>query len=144
MTDLEIKMAVRVWKRGKPYRRSVAEIKAVVRFRDGYRCRECGMTAKDHYRRFHRSLEVHRLIPGSRYSVRGCVTLCIPCHKTKPKSERNPAVIQTAVRLRERLAAQLELLADRDESNITELVNRAVREFLVHEGFWPPRTSTDD
>lgn len=49
------------------------------------------------------------------------------------------------VRLRERLANQLQLLAERDDSNITEQTNRAVRELLVREGFWPPRTSdTDD
>lgn len=76
------------WPRAKPHRLSESEVKALVRFRDGYRCRECGMTAKEHHRRFHRSLEVHRIVPGSRYTIRGCVTLCRKCHFSKPKSER--------------------------------------------------------
>lgn len=76
------------WPRAKPHRRTEAEIKALVRFRDGYRCRECGMTAKDHFRRYKKSLEVHRIVPGSRYTIRGCVTLCRSCHFSKPKSER--------------------------------------------------------
>jgi hypothetical protein len=62
------------------------EIKAIVRFRDGYRCVECGMTAQANYERWGRNLEVHRLVPGSAYTVEGAVALCSPCHHAKPKS----------------------------------------------------------
>lgn len=64
------------------------EIKALVRARDDYRCTDCGMSAEEHVRLYRRNLDVHRLVPNSKYTVEGCVTLCKPCHKTKPKSPR--------------------------------------------------------
>lgn len=42
------------------------------------------------------------------------------------------------VRIRERLAAQLDLIARRNETSVTDEVNRAVRELLQREGLWPP------
>lgn len=75
--------------RAKPPRLSVAEIKALVRFRDGYRCRLCGMTARKHIKRFRHTLDVHRLVPGSKYTVKGCIAVCRPCHKTLPKSPKH-------------------------------------------------------
>ncbi len=50
-------------------------------------CTECGMTNRDHKAKHGRQLEVHRIEPGSAYSVSGCVTLCRSCHGPKPKSE---------------------------------------------------------
>jgi hypothetical protein len=66
------------------------EIKALVRHRDGYRCTECGMTAADHVERFGRNLDVHRIIPGSKYTLAGVATLCRDCHKSKPKGIASP------------------------------------------------------
>lgn len=43
------------------------------------------------------------------------------------------------VRLRERLAAELDKVADVKATSITELVNQAVREYLEREGLWPPK-----
>jgi len=60
-------------------------VKATVRERDGQRCTKCGMTHEKHLERYGRSLEVHRLTPGSAYTVEGCVTLCIPCHGPEPR-----------------------------------------------------------
>lgn len=74
--------------RAKPHKLSPIEIKTLVRHRDGYRCVECGMTARQHVRRHGRTLDVHRIDPGSAYTMRGCVTLCQRCHKSKPKAER--------------------------------------------------------
>jgi hypothetical protein len=74
------------FRRAKPPHLSPADIKAVVRHRGGYRCVECGMTARQHVRLFGRTLDVHRTLPGEPYSVRTCVSLCRPCHLTKPKS----------------------------------------------------------
>jgi hypothetical protein len=62
------------------------KVKEAVRARDGYRCRECGMTNAEHQRHFGRSLEVHRFIPGAAYTVEGCGTLCRWCHLKQPKS----------------------------------------------------------
>ncbi len=66
---------------------NVLEIKAAVRERDGNRCAECGMLNEQHVERYGSILEVHRVIPGSEYSLEAgaCVTLCIPCHGPKPK-----------------------------------------------------------
>ena len=63
-----------------------SEVKDAVHHRDGARCQDCGITRNEHYRRFRRALEIHRLIPGSEYSLKGCVTLCKRCHARKPKT----------------------------------------------------------
>lgn len=67
---------------------TVLEIKDAVRTRDGYRCTECGLPNGDHIALTGRALEVHRLQPGSPYTVEGCVTLCRSCHGPKPRSAR--------------------------------------------------------
>jgi hypothetical protein len=67
---------------------TAADIKAAVRERDGHRCTECGTTAEQHYELYGRKLEVHRLVPGSPYTVEGSVTLCKKCHGPKPRSSR--------------------------------------------------------
>ena len=61
-------------------------VKADVRERDGYKCRQCGMSNEEHLKEFGRILDVHRLIPGSEYVADWCVTLCRPCHNEMPKS----------------------------------------------------------
>jgi hypothetical protein len=43
------------------------------------------MTQEAHRAKFRNGLQVHRLTPGSAYSIDGCVTLCIPCHSSCPK-----------------------------------------------------------
>lgn len=40
--------------------------------------------------------------------------------------------------VRDILARQLEILCDRNATDFTEEVNRAVRELLHREGLWPP------
>lgn len=68
----------------------VLAVKRGVRERDGMACVECGKTNADHVAEFGRSLEVHRVTPGSEYSTSPgvCVTLCRDCHATKPKRPR--------------------------------------------------------
>jgi 5-methylcytosine-specific restriction endonuclease McrA len=61
-------------------------VKLAVRERDGNCCTECGMTKAEHIERYRRNLEVHRLTPGSVYTVDGCVLLCKECHRHKPRS----------------------------------------------------------
>jgi hypothetical protein len=60
-------------------------VKDAVRARDGYKCRDCGMTNDDHVEQTGKQLEVHRLIPGSYYNKGWCVTLCRECHGKKPR-----------------------------------------------------------
>lgn len=62
------------------------DVKHAVRQRDGFRCRDCGMTDEESVSNFGRGLHVHRLIPGSSYlDGYNCVTLCQTCHGPKPK-----------------------------------------------------------
>jgi hypothetical protein len=42
------------------------------------------------------------------------------------------------IRVKERLAAQLAVLAEIRATDVTEEVNRAVRELLEREKLWPP------
>jgi hypothetical protein len=69
----------------------IAAIKAAVRKRDGDRCVECQMPAEQHQATYGRGLDVHRIEPGSLYSLDGCVTLCRPCHARyrRPQSPTN-------------------------------------------------------
>ena len=57
------------------------QVKAAVRERDGYRCVDCGIN-----RSKLRKLDVHRLTTGSAYTLEGCVTVCIPCHRKRHAS----------------------------------------------------------
>ncbi len=70
----------------------VLQVKAAVRARDGFRCQKCGITNDDHLKLTDRSLDVHRVTPGSEYSAAPgvCVTLCRSCHGPEPKSPRKP------------------------------------------------------
>jgi hypothetical protein len=95
----------------KTYR--TVRLKAAVRARDGYRCRGCGMTADEHRAIYGRTLEVHRIAPGSPYTPDGCVTLCKTCHKAQPKSPRGtgPRRYQVAVDLSPEQHARLRVVA---------------------------------
>jgi hypothetical protein len=64
---------------------SEAAVKKAVRERDGYKCRDCGMTQEEHKAKHEQALEVHRLIPGIVYHPDTCVTLCLDCHNKKPR-----------------------------------------------------------
>jgi DNA-binding XRE family transcriptional regulator len=73
---------------------TVAEIKAAVRERDGMRCTRCGMTNAIHLTRFGKSLHVHRIVPGSRYGLAECVTVCWHCHRQKHRGGDSPHAIR--------------------------------------------------
>jgi hypothetical protein len=90
-------------------------IKDAVRRRDGYRCTKCGISNADHLTRYSKTLHVHRLDPGSVYTVEGCETLCYQCHAGEPKK----------VRVETRLAAELRaavapLVPDADVARVAE------------------------
>lgn len=72
--------------------RCAASIKALIRARDGYRCRLCGLRDQDHRERYGSGLQVHRKIPGSAYSLsEDCITVCIPCHGPLPRRAQGTA-----------------------------------------------------
>lgn len=60
-------------------------LKDRIRARDGYKCRQCGMTQEEHKKRFGRILNVHRKDERYGYYFRNCITLCQPCHYKQPK-----------------------------------------------------------
>jgi hypothetical protein len=62
-----------------------ASIKAAVRERDGYRCRDCGISEEEHVKATGKGLHVHRVFPGSAYRTDLCATLCESCHGSKPR-----------------------------------------------------------
>jgi hypothetical protein len=67
---------------------SVATIKSAVRARDGHKCVDCSITAKEYWARSRKRLDVHRLTPGSKYTVEGTVTVCRRCHKRRHAKEK--------------------------------------------------------
>lgn len=56
-------------------------------------------------------------------------------NKPKQNDRHKP---RRMVGIKESLAEQLDKLVERNASGFTTEVNRAVRELLAREGFWPP------
>jgi len=50
-------------------------------------CTRCGMTDTVHRAKYRRTLDVHRITPGSLYTVEGCITRCKTCHASEPQRE---------------------------------------------------------
>lgn len=88
----------------------IARVKDAVRERDGHRCVECGMTHKQHVARYGKTLDVHREVPGSIYTIEGCVTLCRRCHGPKPKQARGTGEFVT-IRLPTDIVRKIRILA---------------------------------
>jgi len=124
---------------------NVLQIKAAVRERDGYKCTECGMTNFEHVLLVGRSLEVHRLAPGSVYSIEGCVTLCQPCHSSKPKSEpfSRYSPKKNAFWFPVSIDARLKNLVDEyaaqndPQFTVRAVVESALKAFFRSKGKWP-------
>lgn len=118
--------------RAKPYRRTPNEIKAVVRFRDGYRCTRCGTTAKQNYRKYKQALDVHRVVPGSRYSLRGCITLCKECHNLAHR--RVPGKVYTkSIKISADIRQMLGAIADANNENLSACFARLVGPTLADD-----------
>ena len=120
---------------------SITKVKAAVRERDGFRCTKCGVSNEDHLATHGKSLHVHRLTPGSVYTLEGCVTLCIPCHVLEPKRKsgtRDLAYNFCPVRIRPRLAAASRERVVHLAQSFAQYVNDALRMRLESEGRWPP------
>ncbi len=76
-------------------------IKKAVRGRDGNRCVHCSLSGADYQRVTGKNLDVHRTVPGSPYTLEGCVTVCPRCHKRLPRSAPNGRDFQAVVISRE-------------------------------------------
>jgi 5-methylcytosine-specific restriction endonuclease McrA len=119
------------------------EIKAAVRARDGFRCTECGVTSLKYLAITGRSLDVHRIIPGSEYTVDGCVTLCRQCHGPKPRRPYRYKVTPgqrrlVAAFLKPELAAAFDAYVKEHNAVAYKVVARAIRQFLAREGHYKP------
>jgi len=57
--------------------------------------------------------------------------------KNKPSPE--PSGDNRKFKVRKQLLGPLDALAERKATDVTELVNQAVRELLEREGLWPPK-----
>lgn len=126
---------------------NIADIKKAVRERDGMCCTVCGMTDEESQAEFGRTLDVHRTVPGSLYSLEGCVTLCKECHYPQPK--RTPgtpdrANMRRLVGLPERVCLALDPIAEYHCTTLTEVVKNACLEYLVAKGLWPPKEPQSD
>lgn len=54
-------------------------VKDAVRRRDGG-CVKCGMSNADHFAKFNRQMDVHRVFAGSEYREDVCQSVCHKCH----------------------------------------------------------------
>ncbi|AMV30093.1 hypothetical protein VT84_37210 [Gemmata sp. SH-PL17] len=55
------------------------------------------------------------------------------------KQDSKPAGDNRKFKVRPQLLIGLDVLAERKATDVTELVNTAVRELLEKEGLWPPK-----
>ena len=124
-------------------RAEILRIKAAVRQRDGMRCTVCGMTNENHLAQHRQSLHVHRVVPGSLYTLSGCVSLCLADHAHAPRRKRkrgekdldNRAIhVLISQPIRDALDAYLE---GEEAPTLTRAVETALKEFLAERGFWP-------
>ncbi len=111
----------------------VLEIKAAVRKRDGMRCGKCGMDNERHLALYGKSLDVHRLVPRSVYSLGGCVTLCRACHGTEPKKTAPLIVVALSLEDYEDVCSASGLSGRSVDRYAKETLIEAARAFLVRE-----------
>jgi hypothetical protein len=73
-------------------------------------------------------------------------TITLMAKQDQPEQSAEKPAHARRVLLRPRIFEQVEQMAERDEADIAEIVNRAVRELLEREKLWPPPSgkSNDD
>jgi hypothetical protein len=122
------------------------QIKAAVRARDG-RCTECGMSNEEHVSLCGKQLHVHRVQPGSPYSLEGCVSLCKNCHARAPK--RKPGENDTdsrgdMVRIPLTHYKKMQVLARRHDRRVSKEVKLALEDYMRKHGIEPPPKPPED
>ena len=117
---------------------TAVRVKELVRERDGDRCAHCGMVAVVHMMRWGRALEVHRIVPGSIYTVAGCVTLCKDCHEEMPTRQRGEPDAETegiTVRIPIKYKPLLQRMAKEQGVSITQVAMDALTAYYKKLGF---------
>lgn len=114
---------------------SVPQVKTAVRARDGFACTKCGRSNVEHKATTGRQLEVHRVQPGTPYTVEQCVTLCHSCHTSEPKSPIGSADMACGeptvrFRLSPELHSRVEATAARLGLSFSSLLRLMIREHL--------------
>ncbi len=122
------------------------QIKKAVRKRDG-KCIRCGKTNDENISETGVSLDVHRRVPGSKYTVKGCVSLCRKCHSETHSDgelidEQTAETVMTdrepfTFRLNDLLREGLDKLATRNASMLTGEIIIAIRTHLERNNLWP-------
>lgn len=125
------------------------KIKNAVRERDEQKCVDCGMTRTEHLDKYKRDIQVHRNVPGSEYSVDGCVTVCVKCHgrrhrlpknvdKPRPPSRDKTNYLAVPKEWYELLEEYAKERSDADTTHSVAWAGRvAIRKFLVEIGKFP-------
>jgi hypothetical protein len=111
----------------------ILQVKAEVRARDGFRCTKCGMTNADHLAICGKSLEVHRVVPGSVYTLSGCITVCRSCHDQLPRrnhGEKETAEGFGAVRLESVVYTMARVISVVTKENLSDLLSEICRPVL--------------
>lgn len=127
----------------------VFELKDAIRDRDGNRCVDCSITIDAHIEWFGSTLAVHRLEPGSEYTMEGCVTVCRLCHAKRHRGINSPRAIAKRLGPKPRRYLSVKIpfgvrdtiseLAARNATNAATEARRLIREGLEREGLWPAR-----
>jgi hypothetical protein len=108
-----------------------AETKKAVRDRDGYCCTKCGMTRAEHFAKYEKDLEVHRVVPGSEYSLEGCVTVCVACHGPMPRRPHRSVGVNS-LRLPGDMVDMARIIAAvSDEESMSDVISAAARPVLL-------------
>jgi hypothetical protein len=105
-------------------------VKRAVRKRDGYACVQCGMTNAQHRIRWGGCLEVHRIVPGSLYTIEGCTTLCKTCHQPQPKRPKGSGAATDGLGFTPEMLSRLFQTARRLGLDVKSLLSMIVHEWL--------------
>lgn len=118
---------------------SPGSVKRAVRDRDGQACTKCGIAIQEYRERCDRELDVHRLTPGSVYTVDGCVTLCRACHGPEPRSKPLVRKLRTVkpqqpkvplyVKIRVSLRQRFEAIAEAHGRKLNAEIERALEAY---------------
>lgn len=104
------------------------QVKAAVRLRDGMRCIDCDLTNEQHVEQYGRQLEVHRVSPGSPYTLDGCVTVCRPCHRKRHR--KRPTA---TVRLKGDLMEQARTTCLLSRRHLVDYLDELLREAVTRD-----------